>query len=48
MMRLASITLDTGARDVWLARSVLAVRTRDGRFHVFDLVHNGAGRSAIR
>jgi hypothetical protein len=37
MQRLASVTLDVGARGVWLGGSVLAVRTADDRFHVFDL-----------
>jgi hypothetical protein len=38
MRRLASITLDVGCRGVWLAADVVAVRTADGRFHVFDLM----------
>jgi hypothetical protein len=40
MRRLASVTLDTGAKGVWMAENVLAVRTADDRFHVFDLVTN--------
>ena len=38
MRRLASITLDVGCRGVWLAGDVVAVRTADNRFHVFDLM----------
>ena len=38
MKELASITLDVGVRDLWLASNVLAVRGGDDRFHVFDLV----------
>jgi hypothetical protein len=40
MRRLASITPDDGLRAVWLARNVLALRTMDDRFHVFDLLVN--------
>ena len=38
MQRLASITLDAGVRGIWVAESVIAVRTADDGFHVFDLV----------
>jgi hypothetical protein len=40
MRRIAGITLDSGAKDVWLAANVVAVRTVDDRFHVFDLASN--------
>jgi hypothetical protein len=43
MKQLASITLDVGVRDLWLASNVLAVRGGDDRFHVFDLVPGSRG-----
>jgi hypothetical protein len=40
MKRLASVTLDLGVRAVWLGGSLLAARTVDDRFHVFQLMNN--------
>jgi len=44
MRRLASITLDDRCRAVWLAADVVAVRSADDGFHVFDLMCNSTTR----